>query len=103
MNTGNTREYTGQQGRWNRTNTKMCSNNNNSTNNTRLRQSYSNNNNGSIIGSDNDNNDIDKLNLAGLLNALDRVVDTPGRNVIIATHYPYLLDPALIRPSRINK
>lgn len=47
--------------------------------------------------------DIDKLNLSGLLNVLDGVVDTPGRVLIMTTNHPEKLDPALIRPGRINK
>jgi mitochondrial chaperone BCS1 len=46
---------------------------------------------------------IDKLNLSGLLNVLDGVVDTPGRIVIMTTNHPEQLDPALIRPGRIDK
>merc|ERR1712151_121551 len=45
----------------------------------------------------------DDLNLAGLLNVLDGVVDSPGRIVVMTTNYPDKLDPALIRPGRINK
>lgn len=45
----------------------------------------------------------DKLNLTGLLNVLDGVVDTPGRMLIMTTNHPELLDPALIRPGRIDK
>ena len=45
----------------------------------------------------------DKLNLAGLLNVLDGVVDTPGRILVMTTNHPEKLDPALIRPGRINK
>lgn len=45
----------------------------------------------------------DKLNLAGLLNVLDGVVDSPGRIIIMTTNFPEKLDPALIRPGRINK
>jgi hypothetical protein len=45
----------------------------------------------------------DALNLAGLLNILDGVVDTPGRIVIMTSNHPEKLDPALIRPGRINK
>lgn len=45
----------------------------------------------------------DKLDLAGLLNVLDGVVDSPGRIVIMTTNHPERLDPALIRPGRINK
>lgn len=46
--------------------------------------------------------DPDKLNLAGLLNVLDGVVDSPGRIVVMTTNHPEKLDPALIRPGRIN-
>ena len=45
----------------------------------------------------------DKLNLSGLLNVLDGVVDTPGRIVIMTSNHPEHLDPALIRPGRIDK
>lgn len=45
----------------------------------------------------------DKLNLTGLLNVLDGVVDTPGRMLIMTTNHPEMLDPALIRPGRIDK
>lgn len=51
----------------------------------------------SLFGGDDD------LNLAGLLNVLDGVVDTPNRIVIMTTNHPEKLDPALIRPGRINK
>merc|ERR1719482_2336087 len=45
----------------------------------------------------------DKLNLSGLLNVLDGVVDTPERIVVMTTNHPEMLDPALIRPGRIEK
>jgi len=45
----------------------------------------------------------DELNLAGLLNVLDGVVDTPDRVLIMTTNHPEQLDPALIRPGRIDK
>lgn len=45
----------------------------------------------------------DELNLAGILNVLDGVVDCPNRIVIMTTNHPEKLDPALIRPGRINK
>jgi len=45
----------------------------------------------------------DKLNLSGLLNVLDGVVDTPERLLIMTTNHPEMLDPALIRPGRIDK
>ncbi|TMW61517.1 hypothetical protein Poli38472_012708 [Pythium oligandrum] len=44
-----------------------------------------------------------KLNLAGLLNVLDCVIDCPGRIIIMTTNHPEKLDPALIRPGRVNK
>lgn len=46
---------------------------------------------------------LDELNLQGLLNVLDGVVDSPGRIVIMTTNHPEQLDPALIRPGRIDK
>jgi hypothetical protein len=45
----------------------------------------------------------DTLNLSGLLNVLDGVVDTPERILIMTTNHPEFLDPALIRPGRIDK
>merc|ERR1719473_288930 len=45
----------------------------------------------------------DKLNLAGLLNVLDGVVDTPERLVVMTTNHPDMLDPALVRPGRIDQ
>lgn len=45
----------------------------------------------------------DKLNLAGILNVLDGCVETPGRIVIMTSNYPEMLDPALIRPGRIDR
>ena len=39
----------------------------------------------------------------GVLNALDGVVDSPGRIVIMTTNHPETLDAALIRPGRIDK
>lgn len=44
----------------------------------------------------------DKLDLSGLLNVLDGVVDTPGRIVVMITDHPEWLDPALVRPGRIS-
>jgi chaperone BCS1 len=44
-----------------------------------------------------------KLNLSGLLNCLDGVIDTPDRMIIMTSNHPKKLDPALIRPGRIDK
>ena len=46
---------------------------------------------------------VDELNLSGLLNVLDGVVDSPGRILIMTTNHVEQLDPALIRPGRIDK
>eukprot|EP00604_Paraphysomonas_vestita_P002527 CAMPEP_0174818630 /NCGR_PEP_ID=MMETSP1107-20130205/1430_1 /TAXON_ID=36770 /ORGANISM="Paraphysomonas vestita, Strain GFlagA" /LENGTH=248 /DNA_ID=CAMNT_0016030781 /DNA_START=450 /DNA_END=1196 /DNA_ORIENTATION=+ len=45
----------------------------------------------------------DKLDLAGLLNVLDGVVDCPGRLLVLTTNHPEKIDPALIRPGRVDK
>ncbi len=41
--------------------------------------------------------------LLGPQNVLDGVIDTPERIVIMTTNHPEQLDPALIRPGRINR
>jgi hypothetical protein len=46
--------------------------------------------------------DADKLDLAGLLNVLDGVVDAPGRILVMTTNHPEKLDKALLRPGRVN-
>lgn len=45
----------------------------------------------------------DELNLAGVLNVLDGVIDTPGRMLVMTSNHPEALDPALIRPGRIDR
>ena len=45
----------------------------------------------------------DRLTLAGVLNALDGIVDAPGRVIIMTTNHPEKLDPALIRPGRVDR
>jgi chaperone BCS1 len=45
----------------------------------------------------------DRLDLSGLLNVLDGVVDCPNRILVMTTNHPEKLDPALIRPGRIDK
>lgn len=37
------------------------------------------------------------------MNVLDGVVDTPGRIVVLTTNVVDILDPALIRPGRVDK
>jgi hypothetical protein len=44
----------------------------------------------------------DKLNLSGLLNVIDGIVECPERIIIMTTNHPEKLDPALIRPGRIH-
>ena len=50
-----------------------------------------------------DDKKSDKLDLSGLLNVLDGIVDTPGRMLIMTSNHPEKLDSALIRPGRIDK
>ncbi|CAF1561553.1 unnamed protein product [Adineta ricciae] len=42
------------------------------------------------------------LTLSGLLNALDGVISTEGRIIFMTTNYIERLDPALIRPGRVD-
>ena len=44
----------------------------------------------------------DKLNLSGLLNSLDGVLDSPHRILVITTNNQEVLDEALIRPGRVD-
>jgi hypothetical protein len=44
----------------------------------------------------------DKMTLSVLLNALDGVLEMTGRMLIMTTNHPEKLDPALIRPGRID-
>lgn len=44
----------------------------------------------------------DKLNLAFILNLIDGIRETPGRVIIITSNFYNKLDPALIRPGRID-
>ncbi len=45
----------------------------------------------------------DKLDLSGVLNVLDGVIDTEDRIIIMTSNFPDKLDTALIRPGRIDK
>ena len=44
----------------------------------------------------------DRLDLSGILNVLDGGVDTPDRILIMTTNHPERLDPALVRPGRVD-
>jgi len=44
----------------------------------------------------------EKLDLGTILNAMDGILETPGRIVIMTSNHPERLDPALIRPGRID-
>lgn len=66
-------------------------------------------NNSSTYSNTKNNNKDDKkhknpeeLTLSFLLNLLDGVLETPGRIVIMTSNHPELLDPALVRPGRID-
>lgn len=48
-------------------------------------------------------NSANMLNLSGLLNALDGIIDSEDRIVIMTTNHIEKLDPALIRPGRVDK
>lgn len=45
---------------------------------------------------------LSRLTLSGLLNALDGVASAEGRIVVMTTNYRERLDPALIRPGRVD-
>jgi ATP-dependent 26S proteasome regulatory subunit len=44
----------------------------------------------------------DKVTLGTLLELMDGLVEFPGRMIIITTNHPEALDPALLRPGRID-
>ena len=43
-----------------------------------------------------------RLNLSTILNVLDGILETPGRILVMTSNHPELLDPALVRPGRID-
>lgn len=53
-------------------------------------------------GSDESEESPEKLSLGVILNLLDGIVEMPGRMIVMTTNHPELLDPALIRPGRID-
>lgn len=46
--------------------------------------------------------DDDQMNLGEFLELLDGIVEIPGRMMIMTSNHPEILDPALIRPGRID-
>ncbi|PNH01314.1 Mitochondrial chaperone BCS1 [Tetrabaena socialis] len=46
--------------------------------------------------------DCNRINLSVLLNILDGILETPGRIVVMTSNAPWKLDPALVRPGRID-
>jgi SpoVK/Ycf46/Vps4 family AAA+-type ATPase len=46
--------------------------------------------------------DDDAINLGSILEILDGIDEMPGRMTIFTTNHPNMLDPALIRPGRID-
>lgn len=44
----------------------------------------------------------EKLDIGTLLNLLDGILETPGRIIVMTSNHPEVLDPALIRPGRID-
>ncbi len=49
-----------------------------------------------------DDDDDDKLTLGAILEIIDGLVETPGRIIIMTTNHKGFLDPALLRPGRID-
>merc|ERR1712112_71245 len=45
---------------------------------------------------------LNRLTFSGLLNAIDGVTSTEGRVLFMTTNYMERLDPALIRPGRVD-
>ena len=43
-----------------------------------------------------------RVTFSGLLNAIDGATSTEGRVIFMTTNYPERLDPALIRPGRVD-
>ena len=46
---------------------------------------------------------VDQITLQGILNVLDGTLDSPGRILIMCTNHIDKIDPALIRPGRVNQ
>jgi len=44
----------------------------------------------------------EKLDLGTMLNLMDGILETPGRIIVMTSNHPEKLDPALIRPGRID-
>lgn len=44
----------------------------------------------------------EKLDLGTILNLMDGILETPGRIIVMTSNHPEVLDPALIRPGRID-
>lgn len=49
-----------------------------------------------------DENQPPGVTLSGMLNALDGVASTDGRILVMTSNYPEKLDPALVRPGRVD-
>ena len=49
-----------------------------------------------------DDKGLDTTTLSGILNAIDGIIASEGRLLIMTTNHPDKLDPALIRPGRID-
>lgn len=54
------------------------------------------------VASDSAYKGVNRLTFSGLLNAIDGVTSTEGRIVFMTTNYIERLDPALIRPGRVD-
>jgi ATP-dependent 26S proteasome regulatory subunit len=57
-----------------------------------------------VVVSDCKNEEQDNsLNLGELLELLDGIIEVPGRMMILTSNHPEILDPALLRPGRVDK
>jgi len=52
---------------------------------------------------DEDNGPVEAITLSGLLNAIDGVLAADGRLLVLTTNHPDRLDPALVRPGRVDR
>ena len=57
---------------------------------------------GDMNKKDKDKNESDKLTLGAILEIIDGLVECPGRIIIMTTNHKENIDPALLRPGRID-
>lgn len=75
---------------------------NNNKNNNHNNHNHNNNNYNNHNNNNHNHKKGPKISLGYILNLLDGILEVPGRVIIISTNHPEKLDPALIRPGRID-